>query len=44
MLSIRVWSLHTPTDRLLVQTNWELRKGKGDPKAAMGKKEAEVRE
>ena len=32
------WSLHTPTHRLLVQTIWELRVGKGDPKAAMGKR------
>ena len=33
-----VWSLPTPTHGLLVQTDWELREGKGDPKGAMGKR------
>ena len=34
-----VWALYARTHRLLqVQTNWELKEGKGDPKAAMGKR------
>ena len=32
------WHRHAPTHRLLVQTNWELREGKGDPKVAMGRR------